>query len=433
MDLFSYTDKADEQVAEKPMKKEVLTVTQLSNQLRLAVERQFGSVALEGEISGLKIPASGHMYFNLKDDDNVINAIIWRGTAQQLAFALEEGMQVVAHGKVTTYGARSNYQIVINRIEPAGIGALMQRFEQLKNQLTDEGLFDEHLKKEIPYLPKKIGIITSPTGAVIDDMKHRIEDRFPSHVMLAPVLVQGVGAKEQIAAAVEGFNALPKEEQPDVLIVARGGGSLEDLWAFNEEIVVRAIAASDIPVVSAVGHEPDVTLCDFVADLRAPTPTAAAEMVVPVRHDLIAFINDLSNRLNQGMSSEVANLKKHVMLMAKALPDPQSQLNQARMRLDDRNGRLLNAIQQSKEMASEKFSGLSARISKEMMIERVKMLQTVLNEKEKLLESYSPEGPLKRGYAYVKGADGELVRSSKVPAQDVRITFHDGEREASLK
>ena len=407
MDLFDFT-------AEHPIKAPheglVLSVTDISNRLRELVEAGFANVEVEGEISSLKIAASGHVYFNLKDENNVLNAIIWRGSAQRIPFALEEGQQVVARGKLTTYGARSNYQMIVSSLKQAGIGDLMRRFEELKNKLSDEGLFDEHLKKEIPYLPSKIGIITSPTGAVIEDMKHRIEDRFPTHILLAPVLVQGQGAKEQIAAAIEGFNRLPESERPDVLIVARGGGSLEDLWAFNEEIVVRAVAASDIPVISGVGHEPDVTLCDFAADLRAPTPTAAAEMVVPVRADLQSYLFDIQKRLPQSMRAEVQNLRKHVQLLARALPDPQSQLNQARLKLDDRHERLGYAMSQ-----------------------QMKQLTQRLSEQSKLLESYSHKSALKRGFAYVTGENGEVVRSAKTSATEVSLHFEDGTRTASLK
>lgn len=430
MDLFSQLEEKDEKLeVEQPP---VLTVSQISNQLRFFVEREFSRVVVEGEVSSLKVPASGHVYFNLKDENNVLNAICWRTSAGRYGHLLEEGAHVVVYGKLTTYSARSNYQIIVDKVEAAGLGALMQKFEALKNKLSDEGLFDEHLKKEIPYLPKRIGIITSPTGAVIDDMKHRIAERFPSEILLAPVKVQGVGAKEEIAEALYALNELPEDERPDVIIVARGGGSLEDLWAFNEEVVVRAIAASKIPVISAIGHEPDVTLCDFVADLRAPTPTAAAEMVVPVKLDLMHHLDTLKSRLFQAMSSEVSNLKKHVHLMRQALPDPKSQCIQAAMRLDDRFSRLIYATKKEVESHERRFQHLSSRLSINSLQQVLELKKERLNEKVKLLESYSPEGPLKRGYAYVKGADGELVRSSKVEAQHITIRFSDGERGAKL-
>lgn len=430
MDLFEFAEKKKEKqkaelktaatypsyaMPQAPYQKDgdntVLTVSELSHHLRMMIEGVFAQVIVEGEVSGLRRAASGHVYFDLKDKDNLIKCILWRGTAEKLTGNLEDGQQITVHGKVTTYGARSTYQITVNRVEFSGVGALMQKFEQLKAQLAEEGLFDASLKKKIPFIPEKIAIITSPTGAVIDDMLHRIEDRFPRHVQLYPVLVQGVGAKEQLAEGLDYFSKLNSQEQPDVIIVARGGGSLEDLWAFNEEIVVRAIARCSIPVISAVGHEPDVTLCDYVADLRAPTPTAAAEMVVPVRTDLLYTLSLYESKLNTSMLNVLNHLRKNVALLNRSLPDPSSTLNQMRMRLEDKYERF--------ELA---------------MRHKLTHMQQQLMLQEKLLESYSPKGPLKRGYVYMTLESGKVLRSklSGDEGDSAIAHFEDGERQIIL-
>ena len=265
-----------------------LSVSELSGMLKRTVEDRFGHVRLRGEISGFKRAASGHLYLCLKDDNAVIDGVMWKGGAQRLAFAPQDGVEVIATGKLTTYPGRSKYQIVIDRMELAGEGALMALLEKLKATLASEGLFAPERKKPLPFLPRTIGVVTSPTGAVIRDILHRLADRCPTQVLLWPVLVQGQGAAEQVARAVRGFSAMDGSgalPRPDLVIIARGGGSIEDLWSFNEEIVVRAVADCSIPIISAVGHETDTTLCDYAADRRAPTPTAAAEMAVPVRGD----------------------------------------------------------------------------------------------------------------------------------------------------
>src|SRR5690606_18080221 len=257
------------------------------------------------EISGLKQAGSGHIYFSLKDSDAVLSGICWKGVATRLTFLLEDGLEVICAGKISTFPGQSKYQIIASHLEPAGEGALMALLEKRKQALAAEGLFDEVRKKPLPLLPKVIGVVTSPSGAVIRDILHRITERFPVHVIVWPVLVQGKGAKEQITAAIKGFNTLPQGggvPRPDLIIVARGGGSLEDLWAFNEEEVVRAAAASDIPLISAVGHETDTTLIDYAADRRAPTPTAAAEIAVPVRAEWLAGVMDYRPRLHNAVS-----------------------------------------------------------------------------------------------------------------------------------
>ncbi|MBT5073565.1 MAG: exodeoxyribonuclease VII large subunit, partial [Kordiimonadaceae bacterium] len=274
----------------KPSNAQEYTVTELSLALKRTVEDQFGFVKIRGEISGCKRAASGHVYLNLKDDKSVIDGIMWKGVAGRLTFRPEDGLEVVCSGKLTTYPGRSKYQIVIDKMEVAGEGALMALLEKRKKELAAEGLFDQERKQAIPYLPKVIGVVTSPTGSVIRDILHRLSDRFARHVLVWPVLVQGEGAAKQIADAIDGFNAMDVHgdiPKPDVLIVARGGGSLEDLWCFNEEEVARAVARSNIPLISAVGHETDTTIIDYVSDFRSPTPSAAAERAVPVRDDLI--------------------------------------------------------------------------------------------------------------------------------------------------
>src|SRR5690606_5533787 len=273
-----------------------LTVSELSQAIKRTLEDRFERVRVRGEISGFKRAASGHLYLCLKDADAALDAVCWKGTAARLGIRPEDGMEVIATGRVTTFPGRSKYQLVIDSLELAGEGALLKLLEDRRRKLAEEGLFDESRKRPLPYLPEVIGVVTSPSGAVIRDILHRLADRFPRRVLVWPVLVQGQGAAAPVAAAIRGFNALEpggRAAPPDLLIVARGGGSIEDLWAFNEEIVVRAAAESGIPLISAVGHETDTTLIDFAADRRAPTPTAAAEMAVPVRAELALHLKDL--------------------------------------------------------------------------------------------------------------------------------------------
>jgi len=279
-----------------------VTVSELSAALRRTLEDAYGYVRVRGELGKVSYHGNGHVYFDLKDDRACIAGVIWRSTALRIQLRLEAGLEVVVSGRITTYPGRSQYQIIVDTLEPAGIGALMALLEERKRKLAAEGLFDEARKQLLPFLPAIIGVVTSPSGAVIRDILHRLADRFPRRVLLWPVKVQGEGSAAEVAAAIAGFNALPEREgeflprRPDLIIVARGGGSLEDLWSFNEEIVVRAAAASLIPLISAVGHETDVTLIDFAADRRAPTPTAAAEIAVPVRTELLLDIESLSRR-----------------------------------------------------------------------------------------------------------------------------------------
>src|ERR1700726_3677614 len=314
------------------------TVSELSSALKRTVEDAYGHVRVRGEITGFRgAHSSGHCYFALKDENAKIEAVIWKSALYRMRFKPQEGLEVIATGKLTTYPGSSKYQIVIEAIEPAGVGALMALMEERKKKLAAEGLFDEARKQLLPWLPEVIGVVTSPTGAVIRDILHRLQDRFPRHVLVWPVRVQGEGSAEQVAAAIRGFNALPEQgriPRPDLLIVARGGGSLEDLWSFNEEIVVRAAADSMIPLISAVGHETDVTLIDFVADKRAPTPTAAAEMAGPVKSELIARIDGLARRALACWSRGQEHRRTELRAAARALPSADALLAIPRQRLD---------------------------------------------------------------------------------------------------
>src|SRR5881227_3075535 len=324
------------------------TVSELSSALKRTVEDAYGHVRVRGEISGFRGPhSSGHCYFALKDESAKIEAVIWKGTHARMRFKPQEGLEVIATGKLTTYPGSSKYQIVIEAIEPAGIGALMALMEERKKKLAAEGLFDAARKQLLPWLPEVIGVVTSPTGAVIRDILHRLEDRFPRRVLVWPVRVQGDGSAEQVAAAIRGFNALPvggRIPRPDLLIVARGGGSLEDLWSFNEEIVVRAAADSLIPLISAVGHETDMTLIDFAADKRAPTPTAAAETAVPVRAELFVEVSSHARRMMRCWQRGQEGRRTEFRAAARALPGADELLGVPRQKLDSLSERLPRAL-----------------------------------------------------------------------------------------
>ena len=341
------------------------TVTELSLALKRTVEENFSWVRVRGEISGFKRAASGHLYMALKDENAVLDAVCWKGVAARLGIAPEDGLEVIATGKLTTYPGRSKYQIVIESLELAGEGALLKLLEERRRKLAAEGLFDEQRKRPLPFLPEVIGVVTSPTGAVIRDILHRLRDRFPRHVLVWPVLVQGQGAAEQVAAAIEGFNAIQPDgavPRPDLLIVARGGGSLEDLWAFNEEIVVRAAAASEIPLISAVGHETDTTLIDFASDRRAPTPTAAAEMAVPVRAELQVNILNFERRMVGASSRMLGERRIRVEGLGRGLPSRDSILAVPLQRLDAAFERLRGGWRDYSTGRSHKVATLDAKL-----------------------------------------------------------------------
>jgi exodeoxyribonuclease VII large subunit len=347
-----------------------LTVSELSTALKRTIEDAYGYVRVRGELGKVSYHSNGHVYFDLKDDRACIAGVIWRSAAPRIALKLEAGLEVVITGRLTTYPGRSQYQIVVETLEPAGLGALMALLEERKKKLTAEGLFDEARKQLLPYLPTVIGVITSPTGAVIRDILHRLADRFPRHVLVWPVKVQGDGSAAEVAAAIEGFNALPERgamPRPDLIIVARGGGSLEDLWSFNEEIVVRAAAASLIPLISAVGHETDVTLLDFVADRRAPTPTAAAEIAVPVRAELLLDVDSFARRALACWRRNQEARRSELRSAARMLPDAEAVLALPRQRLDHAAERLTRALRSNAQIHRVSFSRIGGRLSAHLL------------------------------------------------------------------
>src|SRR6202166_1197828 len=343
------------------------TVSELSSALKRTVEDAYGHVRVRGEITGFRgAHSSGHCYFALKDDGAKIEAVIWKFAHARMRFKPQEGLEVIATGKLTPYPGSSKYQIVIDALEPAGIGALMALMEERKKKLAAEGLFDAARKQILPWLPEVIGVVTSPTGAVIRDILHRLEDRFPRRVLVWPVKVQGDGSAEQIAAAIRGFNALPEGggiPRPDLLIVARGGGSLEDLWSFNEEIVVRAVAQSMIPLISAVGHETDITLIDFADDKRAPTPTAAAEMAVPVRSELLVEVSTLARGVMVCWQRAQEARRNELRAAARALPGLSELLAIPRQRLDGAASALPRGLKANTHAHFRRFAGASARLT----------------------------------------------------------------------
>ena len=392
-----------------------LTVSEISQALKRAVEQRFGHVRIKGEISGFKRAASGHCYLGLKDEKAVIDGVIWKGQAARLAFAPEDGVEVIATGKLTTYPGRSKYQIVIEQLEVAGEGALMQLLEQRRKALAAEGLFAEERKRGLPFLPRTIGVVTSPTGAVIRDILHRLADRLPSHVLLWPVIVQGEGAAEQVARAVRGFDAMSDRDgltRPDLLIVARGGGSIEDLWAFNEEIVVRAIADCTIPVISAVGHETDTTLADFVADRRAPTPTAAAELAVPVRSELLAMLAQSASRADNAIRRHLARQSERLSSMARLLPRRESLFAAQAQRVDELADRLPRVLAGRVDLAQLALARRTDRLRPGLVASRLADGRTRLDGLSRLLEQLHPERPLTRGYARVMDRQGGTLVSA---------------------
>lgn len=432
-----------------------LTVSELAFALKRTVEGAFGLVRVRGELSGFKRHASGHLYFAIKDEKAVLDCVAWRTSLPKLTFTPEDGLEVVCTGRLTTYPGRSKYQLVVERMEPAGVGALMALLEERKRKLAAEGLFDAARKRPLPFLPRVIGVVTSPTGAVIRDILHRLAERFPVRVILWPVAVQGEGAAEQVAAAIRGFSALPEGgpvPRPDLVIVARGGGSIEDLWAFNEEVVVRAAAASTIPLISAVGHETDTTLIDLAADRRAPTPTAAAEMAVPVRADLLARLSTQAHRLDSAILRELARRRERLEGLRRGLPEPRRLLAMAAQRLDDLAERLslrspaavveglrerLEArARRLRELVGDRLAreglrleALARRLDPSRLSERLAALGRALDQLGRHLDSLSHERVLERGYVIVRArSDGRVVpRLSALGAETaLELQFADG-------
>ncbi|MFY0662365.1 MAG: exodeoxyribonuclease VII large subunit [Shimia sp.] len=451
------------------------SVTELSGAIKRMIEGEFSHVRIKGEIGRVSFPRSGHVYLDLKDDRSVIAGVMWKGVAARVSTRPEEGMEVVATGRLTTFPGQSKYQLVIEDLKPAGVGALMAMLEKRKAMLQAEGLFAQERKRPLPYLPEIIGVVTSPSGAVIRDILHRLRDRFPRKVLLWPVAVQGEQCAKQVANAIDGFNkmtpggAMPR---PDLIIVARGGGSIEDLWGFNEEVVARAAAASDIPLISAVGHETDTTLIDFVSDKRAPTPTAAAELAVPVRLDMLAWVEEQGARLTRGLEQGLRQRDQRLRDLARALPRADTLLQTPRQRLDAAGDALPRALQsgvQTRRVALAKSSGgLSGETLKRMIeirrqklgrhadrlsaeglkrditrrrerlenvVQRLKSLgehrnQTLRNQiasLERMRGSLGYEATLERGYAVVRG-DGAVVKTVEAAAQAhaIEIQFADG-------
>ncbi|HEV7718369.1 MAG TPA: exodeoxyribonuclease VII large subunit [Arsenicitalea sp.] len=453
------------------------TVSEIATAVKRTVEDAFGYVRVRGEISGFRGQhSSGHAYFTLKDADASIDAVVWKGSWPRLLFKPEEGLEIIATGRLTTFPRSSKYQIVIEQIEPAGAGALMALLEVRRKKLLAEGLFAKERKRPLPYLPRVIGVITSPTGAVIRDILHRLDDRFPSHVLVWPVRVQGDTCAAEVTAAIQGFNAFTIEgaiPRPDLLIVARGGGSIEDLWGFNEEIVVRAVAESAIPIISAVGHETDTTLVDYASDMRAPTPTAAAEAAVPVRAELIGYVDDLGGRERAATRRVISSNRDRLRAAASGLPRPIDLVATARQRVDHAATNLFAALRHAGQRKTIDLGRISPRLTPRLLHQRFNDLskrlddasrrapaalghtaararlrldpvsprlepafrrmltegQRKLGELDKFLVSLSYKSVLARGFALIKDASGELVRSKQfVESGDaLGIEFADGE------
>ena len=471
-----------------------LSVSELAQALKRTIETSYDFVRVRGELGRVTVARSGHLYADLKDDRAVLSTVMWKGNVGRLNFRPEEGLEVIAEGKMSTYPGRSNYQLIAETMRPAGVGALMALLEERKKKLAAAGLFAPERKRPIPTLPATIGVVTSPTGAVIRDILHRIRERFPVRVIVWPALVQGDLASAQITAGVKGFNAMTGSDRPDVLIVARGGGSIEDLWSFNEEDVVRAVAASDIPVISGVGHETDTTLVDFAADRRAPTPTGAAEMAVPVRSELLVDVRDRETRLLRGLRRVSELARRHLTATGARLPRPDALLGARRQRLDVAEARLASGLRTRVQVAERRLNqaagrlprpqeilgnnrtrletaGLKLATSLSKSVDRKRAaytrpadrlrpeLVTADNRRKreavqarfdrltrrverrlsedrqrtlsagKLLETLSHKSVLARGFALVRGSDGEVVRNAgrALELGALSLTFGDGE------
>lgn len=430
------------------------TVGELSGSIKRTLEGAFGRVRVRGEIGRVMHARSGHIYYDLKDDKNVIACNTWKGQAARLSVIPEEGMEVVVTGRLSTFGPQSKYNLNVDQVEVAGEGALMAMLEKRKKALAAEGLFAPERKKPLPYLPEVIGVVTSPSGAVIRDILHRLRDRFPRHVLLWPVAVQGQNCAAEVAAGIKGFNALQEGgaiPRPDLIIVARGGGSVEDLWGFNEEIVVRAAAASDIPLISAVGHETDTTLIDFASDQRAPTPTAAAEIAVPVRRDLWVELQDKGHRSARALNGLIDRRADRLRDLSRALPRPDSLLDAPRQRVDQADMRLRQGLRNGVQKRAVTLSGLSGRLQPSTLRGRVDRQTDRLNDLSRrferaaasrlsdwrrdlerrggLLEALSHKATMARGFALVFDGDGHLIKSKADAGRVAAIEFADGRAE----
>lgn len=425
-----------------------LSVSELAFSMKKTLEDAYGRVRVRGELSRVKIHTSGHMYSDLKDENAVINVVCWKGQVAKLSVRPEEGIEVICTGRVSTFPARSNYQLIIESMELAGEGALLKLLEDRKKKLTAEGLFDQDRKKPLPFLPQTIGVVTSETGAVFHDILHRIRERFPVKVILWPVPVQGKGAEDKISAAIRGFNALP--EKPDLLIVGRGGGSLEDLMAFNEENVVRAIAESEIPIISSVGHETDTTLADYVADRRAPTPTGAAEMAVPERLSLLAQVEDDGLRAFAAIRRTFSDLKNRLAAVSGKLGDPAHLLEIKTQKIDHLHDRLTQGLTNSLTRKSSKLTELSAMLrhpkdrmreydlrlkslTERLILRGAKIIERpteTLNGYGRLLETLSFKSVLERGFVVVRDENGKpITDAAKIrDEQDYELEYKDNQK-----
>jgi len=431
-----------------------LSVSELAAAVKRTMETNFDRVRVRGELGRVMIAKSGHLYVDLKDADACISTVMWRSNVQMLNFKPEEGLEVVAEGRLSTFPNRSQYQLICERMAPAGVGALLAQLEKLKQKLQAEGLFARERKKPIPYLPGVIGVVTSPTGAVIRDILHRLRERFPRRVIVWPVLVQGPEAAAQVARAIRGFNALQGADRPDVLIVARGGGSIEDLWAFNEEAVVRAAAESRIPLISAVGHETDTTLIDYASDHRAPTPTAAAERAVPVRTELMERLTSADGRLKHGLVRGLDRRRTELRATAARLPRLEALFQIPQQRYDRAAERLNAALVTNTRGAQSKLDRICARLRPEALSQDIArrrdllarssarlapaMKRTLeahtkhLESAARMLESLSHKSVLARGFVMVHRDDGSLVRAAKdlSPGDEIELTFADEKQRA---
>ncbi len=433
-----------------------LSISEISSALKRTVEKNFSFVRVRGEVSGFKRAASGHLYMDLKDENAVINTVCWKGVANGLGFEPMDGMEVIVSGKITTYAPRSNYQLQVSSMEIAGEGALLKILEDRKKILAAEGLFNAEQKKPLPRLPKRIGVVTSPTGAVIRDIIHRISDRFPTPIYIYPCRVQGQGSASEIEAGIDFFN-VPKTgiEPVDIIIVARGGGSVEDLWAFNEECVARAVHRSKIPVISAVGHETDTTLIDYVSDRRAPTPTAAAEMAVPVLADVKNYVDNKQMSMNTILQNKIQTYSLRLQTLDKSLPDVDSILSLKMQRFDELSFRLINGLKNNVIGKENQFDVVSSRLVRphtyiamlngqlsplelrlNTAIDRIiNRHENILHNMSGLLESYSFKKTLQRGFALVRDTQGSVVKNvqSAKESGQVLITLIDGDIDANVK
>ena len=436
------------------------TISELAFALKRTLEDRFGHVRLRGEVSKVNFHASGHVYLTLKDDKAAIDGVIWKGSVRGLGVRPETGLEVIVTGKITSYPARSSYQIVIESMEAAGAGALLAQLERLKAKLSGEGLFDVARKQAIPLYPRTIGVITSPTGAVIRDILHRIAERWPCRVIVWPVVVQGDAACGQVSNAIRGFDAMTADgpvPRPDLLIVARGGGSVEDLWCFNDEGLARTVAAASIPIISAVGHETDTTLIDFVSDRRAPTPTGAAELATPVLADLRAFVTDLERRLDRAGARLLEDRRVRLRSVARGLPArPEELVAPAQQRLDHASSRLASGLERNRAVHERRFLSVSGRLSQGLLDRtrdrkrdrldafgsrlgrigpaRLETEAQRLSALARALATLDPKRP-KPGFARIDDETGAMVSSAAAlsPGQAVTLVFPDGSKGARIE